>query len=69
MPQAVDPLALAAAHGVPGREPRDPQALQEDLAWALHQPCALLRLRCDRRHDAARRHTLRTMGAAFPQRP
>ncbi len=69
MPQAVDPLALAAAHGVPGREPRDPQALQEDLAWALHQPCALLRLRCDRRHDAARRHTLRTMGAAFTQRP
>lgn len=69
MPQAVDPLALAAAHGVSGREPSDPAALEGDLAWALAQPLALLRLRCDRRADAARRQALRTMGAALQLRP
>jgi len=69
MPQAVDPLALAAAHGVPGRQPGDDQALETDLAWALAQPFALLRLRCDRRADAAQRRALRTMGAACIPRP
>lgn len=69
MPQSVDPLALAAAHGVPGREPRDPDALERDLRWALAQPIALLRLRCNRRADAARRRQLRTMGAALTHQP
>ena len=69
MPQAVDPLALAAAHGVPGRQPADAQALAADLAWALEQPMALLRLVTDRRSDAAQRQALRTMGAALPERP
>lgn len=69
MPQAVDPLALAAAHGVPGRQPADASALASDLAWALEQPMALLRLVTDRRGDAAQRQALRTMGAALPERP
>jgi 2-succinyl-5-enolpyruvyl-6-hydroxy-3-cyclohexene-1-carboxylate synthase len=64
MPQAVDPLALAAAHGVPARECGHGAALESDLAWALAQPLALLRLRCDRRADAAHRRALRTMGVA-----
>ena len=69
MPQAVDPLALAAAHGVPGRESASLAELEADLAWALAQPLALLRLRCNRRADAAEREALRTMGAALFQRP
>jgi 2-succinyl-5-enolpyruvyl-6-hydroxy-3-cyclohexene-1-carboxylate synthase len=69
MPQAVDPLALAAAHGVPSRESGDPAALERDLSWALAQPIALLRLCCDRRADAELRRELRTMGAALTHRP
>jgi 2-succinyl-5-enolpyruvyl-6-hydroxy-3-cyclohexene-1-carboxylate synthase len=69
MPQAVDPIALAAAHGVPGRQPRDAAALERDLRWALDQPLTLLRLRCARRADAIRRRELRTMGAACRPRP
>lgn len=69
MPQAVDPIALAAAHGVPGRQPRDAAALERDLRWALDQPLTLLRLRCARRADAIRRRELRTMGAACTPRP
>ena len=69
MPQAVDPLALAAAHGVPGRQSADASALASDLAWALELPIALLRLVTDRRADADRRQALRTMGAALPKRP
>ena len=69
MPQAVDPLALAAAHGVPGRQPVDAPGLAHDLAWALEQPMALLRLVTNRRDDAVRRQALRTMGAALPERP
>ncbi len=61
MPQAVDPLALAAAHGVPGRAPASPAALERDLAWALELPMALLLLRTDRRRDAERRRQLRRM--------
>lgn len=61
MPQAVDPLALAAAHGVPGRAPAGPEALERDLAWALDLPMALLLLRSDRRRDAERRRQLRRM--------
>lgn len=69
MPQAVDPLALAAAHGVPGRDGQSLATLETDLAWALAQPLALLRLCCDRRADAERRQALRTMGAALQTRP
>ena len=63
MPQQVDPLALAAACGVPGRGVEHPQELADALAWALEQPLALLRLVSDRRADAALRRRLRTMAA------
>jgi 2-succinyl-5-enolpyruvyl-6-hydroxy-3-cyclohexene-1-carboxylate synthase len=63
MPQAVDPLALAAAHGVPGRRVEQEGELAEALAWALEQPMALLRLITDRRVDAELRRRLRTMAA------
>ncbi len=63
MPQAVDPLALAAVHGVPGRRLESLEALEDALAWALAQPLALLVLTTDRRRDAALRQRLRTMAA------
>jgi len=63
MPQPVDPLALAQAHGVPARLIASPGALAEDLAWALAQPFSLLVVRTDRRHDAELRRRLRTMAA------
>lgn len=63
MPQPVDPLALAQAHGVPARLVASPAALPEDLAWALAQPFRLLVVRTDRRHDAELRRRLRTMAA------
>ena len=63
MPQALDPLALAVAHGVPAREITDPEALAEALAWALAHPFSLLLVRTDRRRDADLRRRLRTMAA------
>ncbi len=63
MPQPVDPLALAQAHGVPARLIASPAALPQDLAWALAQPFSLLVVRTDRRHDAELRRRLRTMAA------
>jgi 2-succinyl-5-enolpyruvyl-6-hydroxy-3-cyclohexene-1-carboxylate synthase len=63
MPQPVDPLALAQAHGVPARLIASPADLPEDLAWALAQPFSLLVVRTDRRHDAEFRRRLRTMAA------
>jgi 2-succinyl-5-enolpyruvyl-6-hydroxy-3-cyclohexene-1-carboxylate synthase len=63
MPQPVDPLALAQAHGVPARLSASPAALPADLAWALAQPFSLLVVRTDRRHDAELRRRLRTMAA------
>jgi 2-succinyl-5-enolpyruvyl-6-hydroxy-3-cyclohexene-1-carboxylate synthase len=63
MPQAVDPLALAAAHGVPGRQVARAAELAEALRWALAQPVAVLRLITDRRADAALRQRLRTMAS------
>jgi 2-succinyl-5-enolpyruvyl-6-hydroxy-3-cyclohexene-1-carboxylate synthase len=63
MPQPVDPLVLAQAHGVPARLIASPATLQEDLAWALAQPFSLLVVRTDRRHDAELRRRLRTMAA------
>ncbi len=68
MPQAVDPLALAAAHGVPGREVAAAAELPLALSWALEQPLALLRLCSDRRRDAAARQALRRM-ASVPAPP
>ncbi|MFO8237139.1 MAG: 2-succinyl-5-enolpyruvyl-6-hydroxy-3-cyclohexene-1-carboxylic-acid synthase [Prochlorococcaceae cyanobacterium] len=64
MPQGVDQLALAAAHGVPGRTPASAEALERDLAWALDLPMALLLLRSDRRRDAELRRQLRRMAPA-----
>ena len=64
MPQAVDPLALAAVHGVPGRRFGGLAALEGALAWARQQPLALLVISTDRRRDAALRQRLRTMAAA-----
>lgn len=61
MPQPCDPLALAAAHGVPARQVTTVAALAPALRWALAQPLALLRLCSDRRADAALRQRLRTM--------
>ncbi len=69
MPQPLDPLALAAVHGVPGRRLMDPAELEHDLAWALAQPMALLVLSSDRRRDAALRQRLRTMAAALAAGP
>jgi 2-succinyl-5-enolpyruvyl-6-hydroxy-3-cyclohexene-1-carboxylate synthase len=69
MPQHHDPLALAAAHGVPGRTLRHAGSLPEALEWALAQPMALLRLVTDRRADAALRLRLRTMAADFSPLP
>ncbi|MCB4378734.1 MULTISPECIES: 2-succinyl-5-enolpyruvyl-6-hydroxy-3-cyclohexene-1-carboxylic-acid synthase [unclassified Synechococcus] len=60
MPQQVDPLALAAAHGVPGRQVACLDDLQEALAWGLSlQRPVLLRLCTDRGRDAALRQQLR----------
>jgi 2-succinyl-5-enolpyruvyl-6-hydroxy-3-cyclohexene-1-carboxylate synthase len=69
MPQAVDPLALAAAHAVPARLLAAPGDLEAQLDWALQQPLALLVLRTDRRRDAALRRELRRMAAAHLSPP
>ena len=63
MPQQLDHLALAAAHGVPGRRVEQLADLPTQLDWALNQPLALLELVSDRRADALRRQTLRRMAA------
>ncbi len=59
MPQPVDPVALAAVHGVPGRLCGGWEELERDLSWALQRPLALLRLVTDRRQDALLRQRLR----------
>ena len=59
MPQPVDPVALAAVHGVPGRLCGGWEELERDLNWALQQPLALLRLITNRRQDARLRQRLR----------
>lgn len=63
MPQRLDPLALAAAHGVPARRIAAPADLPAALAWGLDQPFSLLLVTSDRRRDAALRRRLRTMAA------
>lgn len=69
MPQRVDARALAAAHGVPSREVRGREALEEALRWGLAQPLALLRVVSDRGADAALRRQLRTMASELNARP
>ena len=60
MPQSVNPIALAAAHGVPGRSIAVIDDLPEALAWALaQQGPALLRVCTDRHADATLRGKLR----------
>jgi len=66
MPQPVDPLALAAVHGVPGRLCGGWEELERDLSWALGQPLALLRLVTDRRQDAQLRQQLRQQCQGLP---
>ena len=61
MPQAVNPLALAAAHGVPGRQVAALEDLASALEWGLAQAGpALIRVRTDRSADADRRRALRS---------
>ncbi|CAK6692596.1 2-succinyl-5-enolpyruvyl-6-hydroxy-3-cyclohexene-1-carboxylate synthase [Cyanobium usitatum str. Tous] len=69
MPQQLDHLALAAAHGVPGRRVLQLAGLPAQLDWALQQPLALLELVSDRRADALRRQTLRRMAAQALMQP
>ena len=59
MPQRVDPLALAAAHGIPGRALSCLEDLHDALDWGLaQQGPALLRACTDRRGDAVLRQQL-----------
>ena len=73
MPQPLDPLALAAAYGVPGRRVVAAGDLAADLAnqlaWALQQPMALLELVTDRRADASLRQALRRMASTAMLQP
>lgn len=60
MPQGVDPLALARAHGVPARQLACLEDLPQALEWGLDQRRpVLLRVCTDRVADAALRQTLR----------
>ena len=60
MPQRVNPLALAAAHGIEGRQVACLEDLPAALDWGLAQGRpALLRLATDRGADASLRSQLR----------
>ena len=68
MPQRHDPLALAAAHGVPARQLSRLEDLQSALEWGLaQQRTALLRVCTDRTADAELRRQLREITAAALQ--
>jgi len=69
MPQAVDPMALAAAYGVPARTLNALEQLGDALAWARPQPMALLALRSDRGGDAQLRQQLRRRMARLSLQP
>ena len=69
MPQPLDQAALAAVHGVPSREVGCMSELAPALAWGLEQSLALLRLRADRRADAAWRQALRRMASSLVEPP
>ena len=61
MPQRVDPLALASAHGIPARQLACLEDLQDALEWGLMvEGPALLRVSTSRRRDVALRRHLRT---------
>jgi 2-succinyl-5-enolpyruvyl-6-hydroxy-3-cyclohexene-1-carboxylate synthase len=71
MPQVLDPLALAAAHGVPGRTCGQLEQLPAALAWLLaeeqrQQPMLLLRFPTDRGADAGLRQRLRGEDGSMP---
>lgn len=60
MPQGVDPLALASAHGIPTRQLACLEDLPDALEWGLMvQGPALLRVSTNRLHDAGLRQRLR----------
>ena len=60
MPQQVDPLALAAAHGVPGRSVACMDDLAHALEWGLAQNgAAVLRIDTSRHSDAQLRNGIR----------
>ena len=62
MPQQVDQLSLAKAHGIPSRQLACLEDLQEALDWALAQASpALLRVCTDRLSDAELRQQLRNL--------
>ena len=64
MPQAVDPLALAAAHGVPQQSCHAMPQLAEAIDWLLQgaEPMRLLRCCTDPAADAELRRSLRQPG-------
>ncbi len=71
MPQALDPLALAAAQGVPGRTCSQLEQLPAALAWLLadeqrQEPMLLLRFPTDRGADAGLRQRLRGEDGLLP---
>jgi 2-succinyl-5-enolpyruvyl-6-hydroxy-3-cyclohexene-1-carboxylate synthase len=71
MPQALDPLALAAAHGVPGRTCSHLEQLPAALAWLLaeeqrQEPMLLLRFPTDRAADSCLRQRLRGEDGSLP---
>ena len=53
MPQRCDPLALAAAHGVTGRQISCLEDLPAALEWGLAQQCTVLLRVCTNRVDDA----------------
>lgn len=60
MPQMVNPLVLAAAHGIPGRQISCLEDLEPALAWGFdHTGPVLLRVCTDASADAVLRHNLR----------
>ena len=60
MPQTVNPLVLAAAHGIPGRQISCLEDLEPALAWGFdHTGPVLLRVCTDAGADAVLRHNLR----------
>ena len=62
MPQAVNPLALAAAHGIPTRQISCLEDLDAALAWGLalsDNGPVLLRVCSDAGQDASLRQRLR----------
>ena len=67
MPQPLDPLALAAAHGVPGRQLTCLEDLPAAMEWGLAQGRpTLVRVSTDRAGDAVLRRRLRDSLSTTP---